>query len=195
MSKARKQKKAAKKVAEFSEEWNNHECINPEVIIEPGDFGPDDVLRAGMHVLIPCPVCGETPLDALQAEQARSAEMQNALFAYDPDRPLFHWAPASRRGQITRYGLRPGMRATTTTGALGAPCVCLADSPSWAWALSGEMRWTSSGEWDLWQTTLGCLTDPLILPSDTRKSGIYEVRVEHRIYKRDLWWVGSRTKR
>lgn len=178
---------------ELRTDWEpQHECGHQEVLIEKSD--EDGNLKVGMLVLLPCSVCGETPRDTLEFEQARSAELSAALLAIDPDRPLFHWAPAARRKQIVRYGLRPSMRATTTTGQLGAPCICLGDSASWAWALSGGMRWTPGGEWDLWQTTLGCLTDPVVLASDTRKSGIYEVRVEHRIFKRDLWYVGSRFK-
>lgn len=179
-------------MTEFSQEWSNHECGHPEVIIGKDD--EEGILKAGMEVLIPCPTCGETPHDTLEGEQARSAELQAALVAHDPDRALFHWAPRARRKQIERYGLRTGMRGTTSAGSMGAPCVCLGDSPSWSWALSGEMRWTPTGTWDLWQTTLGCLKDPIILASEHRKSGIYEVRAEHRIYKRDLWWVGEREK-
>lgn len=120
MSKARKEKKAAKKAPEIGDaEWINHECMNREVRIDRTD-GP---LKKGMLVLLPCEVCGETPLDSMIAEQARNEELQSALINHEPDRPLFHWSPAARRGQITRYGLRPGMRGTTTTGALGAPCV------------------------------------------------------------------------
>jgi hypothetical protein len=165
-----------------------HECEFPEVLIEERD--EDGPLRAGMKVLIPCS-CGETPLDQFDFLHARSAELQSALLAYEPYRWLYHWAPTSRRKQILRYGLRPGMRPTTSTGYV-APCVCFADSPSWAWTLSGGMRWTPAGPWDLWQTSLDRLTDPLVLATDQRPSGLYEVRTEHRVYKRDLWLVGSR---
>lgn len=171
----------------------DHECQFPEVIIEEGDFPADDPIKAGMSVLIPCPVCGETPFDSLQLLHTHADELQAALLAQEPNRPLYHWSPRSRRGQIIRYGLRPGMRGTTTSGGMGAPCVCLGDSPAWAWALSGGMSYTPAGEWDLWQTWLEALTDPVVLASPDRPSGIYEVRTEHRIYKRDLWWVGSRT--
>lgn len=173
---------------------DQHECGHPEVLIEEVDESPDGVLRAGMRVLIPCPVCGETPLDSLATEQARNAELQAALLAHRPNMPLYHWSPRVRRKQIERYGLRPGMRATTTTGNLGAMCVCFADSPSWAWALSGGMDWTPVGEWDLWQTWLEALDDPVVLSTPDRPSGLYEVRTESRVYKRNLWWAGERTK-
>lgn len=171
----------------------DHECVFPEITIEEGDFAPGDPLKAGDQVLAPCRTCGETPFDSLELLHAHTEELQAALLAQEPNRPLYHWAPRARRGQITRYGLRPGMRVTTSSEK-GAPCVCLADTPSWAWALSGGLRWTPAGEWDLWQTWLEALTDPVVLASPDRPSGIYEVRTESRVYKRDLWWVGSRIK-
>lgn len=169
-----------------------HECQFPEVIIEEAD--EDDVLKAGMAVLIPCPVCGETPFDSMELLHTHTKELQAALLAQEPNRPLYHWSPRARRKQITRYGLRPGMRGTTSTEGMGAPCVCFADSPSWAWALSGGMSYTPAGEWDLWQTWLPALVDPVVLATEDRPSGIYEVRTEHRVYKRDLWYIGSRIK-
>lgn len=168
-----------------------HDCEHPEIVIQEAEEG--DLLKVGDHVLAPCPVCGETPLDTLEIEQGRNAELQAALLAQEPYRWLYHWSPTSRRKQIIRYGLRPGMRTTTTTENLGGLAVCLADSPSWAWALSGGMCWTPDGEWDLWQTSLDRLVDPVVLATPDRPSGLYEVRTEHRIYKRDLWLVGSRT--
>jgi hypothetical protein len=168
-----------------------HDCLFPEVVIEGSDEdeGP---LRAGMAVLVPCE-CGETPLDQIEFLHARDRELTAALLAQEPYRPLYHWAPSARRKQIIRHGLLPGRRPTTSS-EIGAPCVCFADSPSWAWALSGGMRWTPAGEWDLWQTHLDRLTEPLVLATEDRPSGLYEVRTEHRVYKRDLWLVGSRTK-
>lgn len=169
-----------------------HDCSFPQV--EIGESDEDDVLRAGMLVLIPCEVCGETPLDHFQFLEGHQDELQRALLAQQPSMMLYHWSPRARRKQIERYGLRPGMRSTTTTEPLGAAVICFADSPSWAWCLSGGMRWTPAGEWDLWQTSLDRLTAPVVLATDNRPTGLYEVRTEHRLYKRDLWWVGSRTK-
>lgn len=164
-----------------------HNCAFDEVLIEEDD-GP---LRAGMKVLAPC-ACGETPLDQWEFLRARDAELSAALLGVEPQRPLYHWAPAVRRKQIIRYGLRPGSRVTTSS-EVGAPCVCFADSPSWAWALTLQGR-GCPGEWDLWQTWLHSLTEPLVLASPDRPSGVYEVRTEHRVFKRDLWYVGSRFK-
>ena len=171
-----------------------HDCTFPEVEILADD--EDDNLKAGMKVLTPCS-CGETPLDQMDLLNGYLEEFTRTLAQAKPITPLYHWSPASRRKQIIRYGLRPFMRLTTSVGdgeKWRAPVICFADSPSWAWALSGELRWTPSGEWDLWQTDIGRLTDPITLPGEDRLSGVYEVRTEHRVYKRDLWWVGSRIK-
>lgn len=176
--------------------WTDHDCTFPEVEILPADDDDEQGnLKAGMKVLAPCPSCGETPLDHMDWLQAHADEALAALDAAEPRRALFHWAPAARRKQILRYGLRPSMRCTTASGdaSFKWPVVCFADSPSWAWALSGGMRWTPRGEWDCWQTAMDVLTDPVILPGPNRASGIYEVRTTHRVYKRDLWYVGTRT--
>ena len=167
----------------------DHKCSFDEVLVGPGDsFGN---LKPGVKVLVPCE-CGETPLDELEFTQFRNEEMNAALLAVEPQRPLYHWAPADRRGQIKRLGLVPGKRLTTSSEGVN-PAVCFADSPSWAWALTLNGR-GYDGEWDLWQTWQHLITDPLVLASPDRPSGIYEVRTEHRLFKRDLWYVGSRSK-
>jgi hypothetical protein len=171
---------------------NDHDCKFPEVVIEKAD--EDENLKEGMKVLIPCPVCGETPLDNLEFMNNRANELQDALRAVQPYRPLYHWSPRVRMKQILRYGLRPGMRSTTSTEGLRVPYVCFADSPSWAWALSGQMKWAPSGDWDLWLTYMNDITEPILHATPDRPSGLYEVRTEHRVYKRNLWYVGSRTK-
>lgn len=168
----------------------HHDCTYPEVLIEEADEGE---LKAGMRVLVPCPECGDTPADHMAWLDAHATDATDALIAAKPIMPLYHWSPRERRGQIIRYGLRPSMRSVTSSESF--PVICFADAPSWAWALSGDMRFTPAGEWDLWQTSLDRLSDPVILPSDRRMSGVYEVRTVSRVWKRDLWWVGSRVKR
>jgi hypothetical protein len=174
----------------------DHQCEFPEVLVEETD--EDDLLKAGMKVLVPCRDCGQTPLEEFDFLHRHTQELQAALLATEPVRALYHWAPASRRKQIIRYGLIPGRRITTSTGSVtvsgGSPCVCFADSPSWAWALSGGMRWTPGGEWDLWMTWQDKLTEPVVLAAPDRPSGLYEVRTAHRVFKRDVWYVGSRVK-
>lgn len=169
-----------------------HHCVFNEVLIEDTD-DPDDLLQPGMRVLVPCE-CGETPLDHLGVLEMQRDDALAALDQAEPGRALYHWAPTCRRKQIIRHGLRPHMRPTTVSEGWKAPVICFADQPAWAWALSGGMSYTPAGEWDLWQTSMDLLTDPVILPGVDRASGIYEVRTEHRVYKRDLWLVASRTK-
>ncbi len=100
---------------------------------------------------------------------------------------LYHWAPATRRGQINRYGLRPGSRSSC--GEWKPPYVCLADSPLLAWQLIGRYR-PQILEWDLWWTSGAAVFPYETIPFDN--GDIREYRVYHRIYKRDLWMVGSR---
>lgn len=172
----------------MSADFQGHDCRFDEVIVE-GDDGP---LKDGMKVLIPCD-CGESPLDHIELMETYFAEMQIAVKNLEPNRALYHWAPARRFNQIKRYGLRPWMRNVTETTR--APYVCFADDPQWAWRLSGgQPRFDKGTEWDLWMTWLDRLEAATILPSVDRPSGIYEVRNEARVYKRDLVYVASRFK-
>jgi hypothetical protein len=174
-------------------------------------------LAVGVDALVmaPCTLCGMTALEGLQGvveaaedAQAREVEARRALaeLVLRDDMTLFHWSPTRRRKQIIRHGLRPGQRPTVSSidpaddlnADWRAPVVCYADSPSWAWGLSGDMPWTEGGSWDLWQTYVSCLEDPIVMPDHPgpkqRPSGIYEVRTTHTVRKRDLWLVGSRVK-
>lgn len=169
-----------------------HECQFPDFEILEADEG--DVLQKGAHVLGPCE-CGETPFDHLDFLERRNQELEKALVAVQPYRPMYHWSPRERQKQIIRYGLRPGMRNTTTIEDYRAPYICFADSPSWAWALSGEQkRFPKGTEWDLWMTYLSDIQEPIVHATPDRPSGLYEVRTVHRLYKSKLWHVGSRIK-
>lgn len=172
-----------------------HTCSWPEVVIGRND--EEGVLKRGMRVLVPC-TCGRTPLDGFGSELARADEAEKALMRSITDRdvPLFHWSPTARRKQILRYGLRPAMRVTTHPDpeVRRWPNICFADTPAWAWALSGAQRSAPSGSWDLWQTWANRLTEPMASVDSSDYGGIHEVRTEHRVYKRDLWFVGTRIK-
>jgi hypothetical protein len=100
---------------------------------------------------------------------------------------LYHWAPSGRRGQINRYGLRPG--CLSSDRLWHPPYVCLADSPSLAWGLIGRFR-PQIKEWDLWHTSSGAVAPYEVIPWDDGDPREY--RVYHRIFKRDLWMVGTR---
>jgi hypothetical protein len=166
-----------------------HECRFDEVIIGRDD--EDGALKAGMKVIVPC-ACGELPLDHLSMLEMEHADMSAALLRAEPQRPLFHWSPSPRRKQIERYGLKPWSRHTASSARFEV--VCFADTPSWAWALSAGMSWTPQGSWDLWQTSIDRLDEPVVLGSTDRPTGLHEVRTTSRVYKRDLWYVGSRMK-
>lgn len=100
---------------------------------------------------------------------------------------LYHWAPATRRKQINRYGLRPG--SLSSCRQWKPPYVCLADSPLLAWNLVGRFR-PLIREWDLWWTSSDAVGDYEVIPTDD--GDVREYRVYHRIFKRDLWLVGTR---
>ena len=108
--------------------------------------------------------------------------------------PLFHWSPTSRHKQIRKRGLVPGCWSTDRMWK--PPCVCYADSPSLAWALSGALpRGREHDSWDLWQTWSDVPTGFEELPYDDggpRSGAVKEYRVYERVYARDLWYVGSR---
>jgi hypothetical protein len=170
--------------------------VYPEVRV--GVESASGPLKAGMKVLLPCQFCGERAVEELtwlesSLEQTTKAFTQLLL---DRDLLLFHWAPRERRKQIVRFGLRPAMRPTThvSTG-WRAPYICLADSPRWAWGLSGHQSSAPPGDWDLWQVWASRVTQPYVMPGDPDTgNGIHEVRTQHRIFKRHLWLVASRTK-
>lgn len=192
--------------------YDEHDHDWQEFILD-GTEG-DDAIH-GMLVMAPCTLCGMTALDGLEgvveaAQDAQAAEEEQrralAELVLADERALFHWAPTKYRKSIIRHGLRPGRKPTTSlmdpSDKLNAdwtsPVVCFADTPRWAWELSGGMPWTQGGAWDLWQTWSTSLVDPIIRPDTPgdgqRPSGIYEVRTMTAVRKRHLWLVGSRWK-
>lgn len=109
--------------------------------------------------------------------------------------PLYHWSPADRRKQITRYGLRPGCRptiGTVSTVTDGRHMLCLSSSPSAAWGLSGAVGCRAVSGWDLWQVHLTDSDEVHILP--TWGAWVTEIRVANRIPKSRLWYVAHRSR-
>jgi|SRR5690606_26451093 len=100
---------------------------------------------------------------------------------------LYHWSPTDRRKNIIRYGLRPG--SLSSCREWKPPYVCLAESPLLAWQLIGRFR-PEIRDWDLWWTTGHDAAPYETLPFDNGE--IKEYRCYHRVYKRHLWYVGSR---
>lgn len=102
----------------------------------------------------------------------------------------YHWSPSDRRGQIQRYGLRPGQWSRDRLWK--PPYVCLAPWPSLGWGLSGGMGYAGdAGSWDLWQVDLSEVHGYEVMYRDDDRS-VKEVRVYERIYKRNVWYVGTR---
>lgn len=110
-----------------------------------------------------------------------------------PERPflLFHWSPTIRRTAINRRGLVPGSRSID--GAWKPPYVCFAESPSLAWSLSGGIPGRGIGSWDLWMMWSNVPSGMEALPFDDDPDRVKEWRVYERVFKRDLWFVGTRT--
>ena len=104
---------------------------------------------------------------------------------------LFHWSPAERRKQILKYGLRPG--CFSRCGQWKPPYVCFSKTPSLAWALSG-IRDDKPGTWDLWQMWSNVPKGYETLSTDGSGKPT-EYRVYHRIFKRDVWYIGSRVNK
>jgi hypothetical protein len=88
-----------------------------------------------------------------------------------------------------RYGLRPGHFSTDRLWR--PPVICYADDPATAWQLSaGTGRGQAIDEWDLWMIWSDTPSGLEIIPYD---NGVpKEYRVYERIYKKDVWFVGSR---
>ena len=101
--------------------------------------------------------------------------------------PLYHWSPTPRRTSIRRRGMVPSSRSVD--GLWKPPYICFADSPALAWALSGRIH-PEIPEWDLWMTWSSVPNGYEVLPFDDGQPKEY--RVYHRIYKRNLWYVGTR---
>lgn len=101
----------------------------------------------------------------------------------------FHWAPTERRRGINHKGLMPGQWSRDRLWR--PPYICLTHRPSWAWGLSGQMdREKQIKHWDLWEVWL-----PGDQPYEVLRSldgSIDEIRVYERIFKRNVWYVGSR---
>lgn len=169
-------------------------------LIEIGDDPmpePDDPLQPGMEVMAPCENCGMTANEYMAFLDKSIKELEDGFKSKleHENIPLFHWSPSKNRNGITKLGLVPGRKPTTHADVQGwrAPYTCFATDPAWAWALSGNMGYAPDGEWDLWQTWWNELTEPEILPAFDG-DGIHEVRTSHRVFKRSVKYLGSRTK-
>jgi hypothetical protein len=102
----------------------------------------------------------------------------------------YHWAPLDRRKRIKKVGLLPG--SWSTDRMWKPPYICLAQTAEIAWSLSGAMpRGQLVKNWDLWEVWVGDQPGFEIIYEDSFDH-IKEIRVYERIYKRNIWYVGSR---
>lgn len=108
---------------------------------------------------------------------------------------LYHWSPKDRRKSIEHYGLRPGHLSTDHIWR--PPVVCFAESPSLAWSLSADTgRGRQHQFWDLWMVWSSTLLESggyEIIPMDDGTPREY--RFYFRVWKRDLWYVGTREQK
>lgn len=108
--------------------------------------------------------------------------------------PLYHWSPADRRTRIIRYGLRVMQRPVTHTEGFRAPYLCFAETPSWAWALSGmrdERKPRQPGAWDLWQVNVNGKRGETVQTYDDDHRW-HEVRVHENLRKKRLLYLATR---
>jgi len=104
---------------------------------------------------------------------------------------LYHWSPRIRRKQIIRYGLRPG--SLSRCGEWKPPHICFGASPSFAWASVMVTAGKEKQEWDLWMLRTDRLNN--IVQERMDWSDGREYRIYDRIYKKDIWYVGSRWRK
>ena len=127
------------------------------------------------------------------------AEEHRQRYKWGPSRPgladlcFYHWSPSARRKGILRSGFLPGSRSLQ--GDWRPPFTCFADDALLAWNLSGRLH-PEVVEWDLWM----CYPEDVerweaIFDTyyDTGRHFIKEYRVYHRIFKRHVHYVASRT--
>ena len=107
---------------------------------------------------------------------------------FGDDLMLFHWSPTERRKSIERYGLKPGCLSIDRLWR--PPYVAFADTPSLAFSLSIQYK-RDVESWDLWMVWRSTLKGFEQL-ADDRDGSCKEYRVYERVYKRDVWWVGTR---
>ena len=107
---------------------------------------------------------------------------------------LYHWTSRYRRAGILHYGLRPGMMSLNRDWK--PPFTCFSDDPVLAWNLSGRLH-PEIEEWDLWMVfteDVGKAEAILEMYRDGSGHYVKEWRVYHRIFKKDVHYIGSRSQ-
>lgn len=102
---------------------------------------------------------------------------------------LYHWAPKRHRESILRDGLRI-MEPCSDGLDVRFPWICLATSPSSAWALLPFEANEIEEPMDLWQVQVRD-GDDLRIRGDFAPY-VREVRVLHGLPADRVWWAGER---
>lgn len=105
---------------------------------------------------------------------------------------FYHWAPTLVRKRIKKQGLVPGSLART--GDWKPPYICLGPDAQTSWVLSGKYHEKEEdlGPWDLWEVNVNEQAGYEELYFDNGR--VKEIRVYDRIYKRNVWLVGQRSR-
>jgi hypothetical protein len=107
--------------------------------------------------------------------------------------PLYHWSPRRNRGSILRRGI--DINRLSPDRVWRPPCSCWASNPELAWVLSGKLHAADHKQWDLWMTWSDVpkgMEEIVDYYRNSDKSYVKEYRIYERVYKRDLWYVGTR---
>lgn len=110
------------------------------------------------------------------------------------DFPLYHWSPKDRRKEISKRGFMPGSRSVDNQWK--PPFICFASDPELAWSLSGGIH-QEIEDWDLWvmwSSTPDGYEEIKDHYPDTHREYVKEYRVYERVFKRDIWFAGTRAQ-
>lgn len=104
---------------------------------------------------------------------------------------LYHWAPLHRRADIEKHGLVIGSKTVIHTPGWTPTYLCFSDSPSLAWALSGQTS-AVAGWWDLWMVWSNELPGGVLWREDYQGKTPAEFRTKQSVPKGKLWYVATR---
>lgn len=131
----------------------------------------------------------DSPYSQNQARPPRRTTCDNACRRTKPF-ILYHWSPRNRRDGIKRRGLKIGSRHAVHSPGWKATYLCFSDSPSWAWAHSGQTS-HEPGEWDLWMVWSHDLP-ARAKRSDSQPGMPTEYRCFGDVAKGKMWYLATR---
>lgn len=143
-------------------------------------------MRYSKTRLTKCPIAEEHKMFRTRRPDQRSG---NDL----ADLCFYHWSPQSRRNSINHQGLIPG--CLSLQGDWRPPYVSFSDDANLAWALSGAIH-SEINKWDLWMCypeRVGSWEIIFDTYPFTNRHYIKEYRVYHRVFKRHVDYLASRS--